>query len=77
LARLRSIVRNYAGDALDWDVNLVLRADEVPKAKLGETMRLGQTSWIGEKTTKQDADELYLEPNVQNYSADTTEGHKL
>lgn len=74
LARLRSIVRNYVGDALDWDVNLVLRADEVPKAKLGETMRLGQTSWIGEKKTKQDADELYLEPNVQNYSADTTEG---
>ena len=28
--RLVPIVRNYAGDALIWDVNLILRADEVP-----------------------------------------------
>lgn len=74
LERLRSIVRSYVGDALDWDVNLVLRAADVPQAKLGETMRLGQTSWIGDNATTQDADDLYLEPNIQNYSADTTGG---
>ncbi|KIC47729.1 type VI secretion system baseplate subunit TssG [Tateyamaria sp. ANG-S1] len=65
LARLRAIVRNYAGDALDWDVNLVLRADGVPEAKLGETVRLGQTGWIGSRDTTKDADDLYLEPNVR------------
>lgn len=74
LARLKSIVRNYVGDALDWDVNLVLRAEDVPQAKLGETMRLGQTCWIGDNETTQDADDLYLEPNIQNYSADTAGG---
>ncbi|MEP1961404.1 type VI secretion system baseplate subunit TssG [Tateyamaria sp.] len=65
LERMRSIVRNYVGDALDFDVNLVLRADEVPQPKLGDTFRLGQTSWLGNKTRKDDADELFLEPNAR------------
>ncbi|MEP5630833.1 MAG: type VI secretion system baseplate subunit TssG [Tateyamaria sp.] len=68
LERMRSIVRNYVGDALDFDVNLVLRADEVPQPKLGDTFRLGQTSWIGNKTRKDDADELFLEPNARTAS---------
>ena len=65
MERLRAIVRNYVGDALDFDVNLVLRADQVPQPKLGETVRLGQTSWVGDMKRKDDADELYLEPNAQ------------
>lgn len=65
LERLRSIVRNYVGDALDFDVNLVLRAEDVPQPKLGETVRLGQTSWVGNTTRTKDADQLYLEPNAQ------------
>jgi type VI secretion system protein ImpH len=69
LARLRAIVRNYVGDVLDWDVNLVLRAQEMPEPKLGETVRLGQTSWIGTKKITRDADDLYLEPNVQTPAA--------
>ena len=62
LARLTSIVREYVGDALDWDVNLVLKGDEVPAAILGSDVRLGQTSWIGEPDGSQDADDLYLTP---------------
>ncbi len=65
LERMRAIVRNYVGDALDWDVNLILRADEVPPAKLGETVQLGQTGWIGTRKSNTDADDLYLEPNLQ------------
>lgn len=72
LPRLRAIVRNYAGDAMDWDVNLVLCADEIPRAKLGETVRLGQTSWIGENKIKKDADNLFLEPNAQIHLATMT-----
>lgn len=60
LARLAAIVRNYVGDALDWDVNLVLRGDAVPAAVLGQDTRLGQTSWIGERPDGSDADDLYL-----------------
>jgi len=64
LARLRSIVRSYVGDALDWDVNLVLRAGDIPQPILGQAVRLGQTSWIGTRKSGRDADDLYLEPGL-------------
>lgn len=54
-ARLQAIIRNYVGDGLDWDVNLVLAGDEVPRASLGGTTRLGHTSWI---RTRPEADDL-------------------
>lgn len=60
LERLAAIVRNHVGDMLDWDVNLVLRAEEVPPAQLGADTRLGQTSWIGDRAGKGDADELFV-----------------
>ena len=64
LGRMRAIVRNYAGDALDWDVNLILRSDQVPTAKLGENVQLGHIGWIGSRQNNKDADDLYLEPNL-------------
>ncbi len=60
--RLAAIVRNYAGDTLDYDVNVVLRAEDVPAATLGGDTRLGQTSWIGTRDGSADADDLYLQP---------------
>ncbi|MEX0368952.1 MAG: type VI secretion system baseplate subunit TssG [Ruegeria sp.] len=74
LPRLRALVRNYVGDALDWDVNLVLRGSDVPKPELGRTVRLGQTGWIGETNTENDADDLYLEPNQHVQPAQVLEG---
>jgi len=65
LRRLTAIVRSFAGDSLDWDVNLVLRGSEVSPATLGGETRLGQTSWIGTRDASNDADELYLTPMVQ------------
>ncbi len=62
LTRLTAIVRNYAGDSLDWDVNLILRSDQVPEAILGQDIRLGQTSWIGERSSNADAEDLFLAP---------------
>lgn len=56
--RLESIVRTYIGDTLDWDVQLVLVGREVPRAKLGGNVQLGQTSWI---ISKQGADEKRLD----------------
>ena len=64
LKRLRAIVRSYVGDALDFDVNLVLRASEKPEPILGRKMRLGQTSWIGHDKTGRDAADLFLEPGL-------------
>jgi type VI secretion system protein ImpH len=60
--KMASVVRGYLGDALDWDVNIILKADEVPSATLGGDTRLGQTSWIGERAGTKDADDLFLEP---------------
>ena len=63
LERLEAIVRNHVGDSLDWDVNLVLRADEVPRSALGGTTALGHTSWIGtRRADSRDADDLRLAP---------------
>ena len=60
--RLAAIVRNYCGDALDFDLNVILKGDEVPKAILGQQTRLGQTSWVGERLVREDAADLFLEP---------------
>jgi len=60
--RLAALVRGYAGDALDWDANLILNADEVPRARLGGTTRLGLTGWLGQRPSPTDADELMLSP---------------
>lgn len=58
--RLVAILRGYLGDEFDWDVNLVLRADDVPAAMLGADTRLGQTAWVGGRPQGGDADDLFL-----------------
>lgn len=64
LERLEAIVRNHVGEALDWDVNLVLNAADVPRSALGESTALGHTSWLGtRRTDARDADDLYLAPS--------------
>ncbi|MBC7479914.1 MAG: type VI secretion system baseplate subunit TssG, partial [Pseudorhodobacter sp.] len=52
------------GDALDWDVNLILRAADVPRAALGGVnAALGHTTWVGmRRDGGRDADDLYLSP---------------
>jgi type VI secretion system protein ImpH len=53
-------LRNYIGIEFAWDVRLVLQRDEVPRARLGSTGRLGWTTWMGTRTTPTDADDLVL-----------------
>lgn len=63
--RLEAIVRNYIGDTLDWDVQLILRGEDVPRTMLGGDTRLGHTSWVilrNEGETRPDAGDLYLTP---------------
>ena len=61
LERLVAIVRNYVGDELGWDVNLILKQAEIPELILGEGAQLGWTSWLGEAPDR-DADDLCLSP---------------
>ncbi len=63
--RLVPIVRNYAGDVLLWDVTLILRAAEVPPIRLGQTGRLGWTTWLMPRKADRNAADLSL-----NASAD-------
>lgn len=78
LTRMRAIVRSYIGDVLDWDVNLVLAGDQVPRASLGGTTQLGHTSWIGSRpdpdAERQDVDDLYLYPSLGDLQADSLKG---
>ncbi len=64
LDRLKAIVRNYVWDEFTWDVNLILKKEEVPPLRLGAGARLGWTSWLGERTADTDADDLTLDPTA-------------
>ena len=57
-----AIVRNYVGDELEWDVNLVLKSREVPALKLGGAERLGWTTWLHPRTSQRNAADLHLRP---------------
>ena len=61
LRKLVDWVRLYLSFELDWDVRLLLRKREVPPLKLGSGGRLGWTTWLGERRTDADADELCLD----------------
>jgi type VI secretion system protein ImpH len=60
--RLRFWVLNYCGEHFFWDVQLVLRADEVPSIQLGRAGKLGWTTWLKSFPFVQDADNLILNP---------------
>ncbi len=62
LENLVSLVRNYAGDELVWDLNLVLQKQEVPPLCLDGNAMLGWTCWLGDRVSDEDADELKLNP---------------
>ena len=61
LGRLEQSVRLAVGDALEWDLQLVLKRDEVPGTGLDGRTRLGLTSWFGWPARRRDADDLVLD----------------
>lgn len=46
IRRLVVLVRSYAGDEKDWDLQLLILGNEVPVVELGKNGRLGWTSWL-------------------------------
>jgi type VI secretion system protein ImpH len=64
LATLVALVRRTAGLDLDWDVQLVLRREEVPALRLDGKARLGWTSWLATPERSQDAGDLVLNGDV-------------
>ena len=62
LRRLLAWVKNYLADELMWDVQLVLKKEEVPAVKMGSFGRLGWTTWLTSRPLDHDADDLVLQP---------------
>ena len=60
--RLQDWVLNYTGEQFFWDLHLTLQAGEVPAISLGQSGRLGWTTWLKTKPFVKDADDLILTP---------------
>lgn len=60
ICRLVAWVRNYVGDELGWEIQLILKSMEVPKICLGSVGQLGWSTWLSSKGFKRDADDLIL-----------------
>lgn len=56
-------VRNYVGEYLEWDIQLMLTAMEVPRTQLGKAGQIGWTTWpiSREQQTRQGS--LILRPD--------------
>ena len=65
LAQLVAIVRNYVGDELAWEVNLVLKKEETPRMALGRQGHIGWTAWVASRRPEKDADDFQREPLAQ------------
>lgn len=63
LAELGAAIRFYVGDPLAWDVQLVLKRDDVPLPLLGRGARMGLSTWMGHFRGPSDADDLVLQPD--------------
>lgn len=61
LPRVVAVVRNYVGDQLTWDLNLILRRAEIPPLRLGGAGRLGWTTWVSSRPLEKDGDDLLLD----------------
>jgi type VI secretion system protein ImpH len=60
LQRLTAIVRNYVGDELGWELQLILKREEVPQVRLGLQGRLGRTTWLHSKPPNRHAGDLVM-----------------
>ena len=60
-----TLARTFVGPELDFDVQLVLQARDVPACQLGEsasfTPRLGWNTWVASQPYTNDADEPVFE----------------
>ncbi|KRT56440.1 type VI secretion protein, VC_A0111 family [endosymbiont of Ridgeia piscesae] len=60
--RLTAIVKNYVGDELHWDLNLILKKEQVPPIRLGREGQLGWTTCLSIEPPTEDPRDLMLNP---------------
>lgn len=64
LRQLAAAVRSYVGDEQGWDLQLLLKSDEVPATTLARGGRLGLDTWLGQRSWDiADADDVVLRPS--------------
>ena len=65
LARLVELVRFYMDPGLDFDVQVILRKEDVPESQLGVAPpRLGWNGWLRKLPALTDADQAIFEPGA-------------
>jgi len=57
-AQVAEWVRSFVAEEFFWDLQLALRADEVPAAQLGGGTRLGWSTWLGRPAGAEVVDDL-------------------
>jgi len=65
LKRLSSLIRNYVGDSLNWDVRLFLDKRVSQPFRLDRITRLGWTSWLGHCPEGEGRDDLIINPHAE------------
>lgn len=75
MQRLRDWVRQYAGLALDWDVNFIVKKEALPRLQLGRDTRIGWNSWLSSTSPQQDDHQLVLAPRRAASSPPSTNTH--
>lgn len=61
---LIDMVRNYVGDIFNWDLQLILKKEEVPPLEINGHQQLGYTTWSFSAMKEKDADELIFTPSI-------------
>jgi type VI secretion system protein ImpH len=62
LGQLVAAVKLYVGEEKGWDVQLVLKKEDVPLTHLGQAGRMGFNTWMGRYPKRTDADQVVLTP---------------
>lgn len=67
--QLCQVVRYLLGIEFDFEVQLVLKATEVPMGQLGSVAgpRLGVDFWVSSKPAEQDVDDVLFRPTIQGF----------
>lgn len=67
-ALLVALTQHYCGFGLTFDIQLVLKQGETPKAKLNGKQKLGQGMWLHNKQSCQDHDEAIFKSEVISHT---------
>lgn len=62
-SHLKAWIDSYVGMSFDWDIQLILKAEEIPDFTVDKKIQLGFTSWFKKRKDQKDADDLIISGN--------------